>query len=267
MLELLSLRKGTTLTKEMFLNHLYGGMDEPRAENHRRVHLQAAQEAGERQPWPPITSRRYGDAATCCASRARKTIASPPDRDDAVTDRTPPSRVAFPLSRLVTSSLPDWPATATASPGGSTAARRAARPRRDRSLHRGAATGRSAVPTRGFPAARVRASVRGGDRRSGGSGSTGTGQGRLRRSRLAGLAWRLRGHGDRQRRRAGHLFRRLGFRLRGHRDGKRRWARALPRDRVRGRLAFRFWRNLRIRHAAAPRLIDRRAARYHDRGT
>ena len=29
MLELLSLRKGTTPTKEMFLNHLYGGMDEP----------------------------------------------------------------------------------------------------------------------------------------------------------------------------------------------------------------------------------------------
>ncbi len=29
MLELLSLRKGTCLTKEMILNHLYGGMDEP----------------------------------------------------------------------------------------------------------------------------------------------------------------------------------------------------------------------------------------------
>ena len=28
-LELLSLRKGTTLIKEMLLNHLYGGMDEP----------------------------------------------------------------------------------------------------------------------------------------------------------------------------------------------------------------------------------------------
>jgi two-component system cell cycle response regulator CtrA len=28
-LELLTLRKGTTLTKEMFLNHLYRGMDEP----------------------------------------------------------------------------------------------------------------------------------------------------------------------------------------------------------------------------------------------
>jgi two-component system cell cycle response regulator CtrA len=29
MLELLSLRRGTTLTKEIFLNHLYGGTDEP----------------------------------------------------------------------------------------------------------------------------------------------------------------------------------------------------------------------------------------------
>jgi two-component system cell cycle response regulator CtrA len=29
MLELLALRRGSTLTKEMFLNHLYGGMDEP----------------------------------------------------------------------------------------------------------------------------------------------------------------------------------------------------------------------------------------------
>ncbi len=28
-IELLSLRKGSTLTKEVFLNHLYGGMDEP----------------------------------------------------------------------------------------------------------------------------------------------------------------------------------------------------------------------------------------------
>ena len=29
MLELLAVRKGSTLTKEMFLSHLYGGMDEP----------------------------------------------------------------------------------------------------------------------------------------------------------------------------------------------------------------------------------------------
>ena len=31
MLELMALRQGSTLTKEMFLNHLYGGMDEPRS--------------------------------------------------------------------------------------------------------------------------------------------------------------------------------------------------------------------------------------------
>jgi len=31
LLELLALRKGSTLTKEVFLNHLYGGMDEPEA--------------------------------------------------------------------------------------------------------------------------------------------------------------------------------------------------------------------------------------------
>ena len=31
MLELLTLRKGITITKEMFLNYLYGGMDEPEA--------------------------------------------------------------------------------------------------------------------------------------------------------------------------------------------------------------------------------------------
>ncbi len=29
MIELLALRKGSTITKEMFLNHLYGGLDEP----------------------------------------------------------------------------------------------------------------------------------------------------------------------------------------------------------------------------------------------
>jgi two-component system cell cycle response regulator CtrA len=28
-IELMSLRKGTTVTKDSFLNHLYGGMDEP----------------------------------------------------------------------------------------------------------------------------------------------------------------------------------------------------------------------------------------------
>ncbi len=39
-LALLALRQGSTLTKEMFLNNLYGDVDgQPRAQDHRRVHL------------------------------------------------------------------------------------------------------------------------------------------------------------------------------------------------------------------------------------
>jgi two-component system cell cycle response regulator CtrA len=45
MLELLSLRKGITLTKEMFLNHLYGGMDEPESKIIDVFNMQIAQEA------------------------------------------------------------------------------------------------------------------------------------------------------------------------------------------------------------------------------
>ncbi len=63
MLELLSLRKGTTLTKEMFLNHLYGGMDEAGIEDHRRLHLQASQETrrsdGRRQYIETVWGRGY----------------------------------------------------------------------------------------------------------------------------------------------------------------------------------------------------------------
>ncbi len=44
-LELLEPAQGHDLTKEMFLNHLYGGMDEPELEDHRRLRLQAPQEA------------------------------------------------------------------------------------------------------------------------------------------------------------------------------------------------------------------------------
>ena len=42
-LALLALRTGSTLTKETFLNHLYGGL--PEAKNHRRLHMQAQKEA------------------------------------------------------------------------------------------------------------------------------------------------------------------------------------------------------------------------------
>ena len=79
MLELLSLRKGTTLTKEMFLNHLYGGMDEPELKIidvficKLRKKLAAAADGR-------TTSRPSGAAAMCCATRTRSKSAFPPDR-------------------------------------------------------------------------------------------------------------------------------------------------------------------------------------------
>ena len=78
MLELLSLRKGTTLTKEMFLNHLYGGMDEPELKIidvficKLRKKLAAATMA-------TITSRPSGAAAMCCAIPQPAKTAFPPD--------------------------------------------------------------------------------------------------------------------------------------------------------------------------------------------
>ena len=70
MLELLSLRKGTTLTKEMFLNHLYGGMDEPELKIIDvficKLRKKLANASAAR-----ITSRPSGAAAMCCASRTR----------------------------------------------------------------------------------------------------------------------------------------------------------------------------------------------------
>ena len=51
-----------------------------RTQDHRRVHLQAAQEARERVARARTTSRRSGAAATCCASRPRSKSASPPRR-------------------------------------------------------------------------------------------------------------------------------------------------------------------------------------------
>ena len=74
-LELFSLRKGTTLTKEMFLNHLYGGMDEPElkiidvfiCKLRKKLCLLAAAKT---------ISRPSGAAAMCCA-RPRKTKGEP----------------------------------------------------------------------------------------------------------------------------------------------------------------------------------------------
>ena len=50
-----------------------------RAEDHRRLHLQAPQEARQRVAAARTTSRPSGAAATCCASRPRPTSASPSD--------------------------------------------------------------------------------------------------------------------------------------------------------------------------------------------
>jgi hypothetical protein len=70
MLELLSLRKGTTLTKEMFLNHLYGGMDEPELKIIDvficKLRKKLARRRDRRRE---LHRNRSGAAAMCCANR------------------------------------------------------------------------------------------------------------------------------------------------------------------------------------------------------
>jgi two-component system cell cycle response regulator CtrA len=81
MLELLSLRKGTTLTKEMFLNHLYGGMDEPELKIidvficKLRKKLSVA--TGGKNYIETV-----GLAATCCASPTRAKSSRNPQSPD-----------------------------------------------------------------------------------------------------------------------------------------------------------------------------------------
>ena len=66
MLELLSLRKGTTLTKEMFLNHLYGGMSIKVTIRPRRLRTPATSD-GESG-----TAVRRSGAKTSCTRRIGK---------------------------------------------------------------------------------------------------------------------------------------------------------------------------------------------------
>jgi two-component system, cell cycle response regulator CtrA len=77
MLELLSLRKGTTLTKEMFLNNLYGGMDEPEIKIIDvficKLRKKLASASGGKD------YIQYGGAAMCCGNRPRKRRGSTPD--------------------------------------------------------------------------------------------------------------------------------------------------------------------------------------------
>ena len=71
MLELLSLRKGTTLTKEMFLNHLYGGMDEPELKI-IDVFICKLRKKLSRPRVATITSKPSGAAAMCCVIPTRR---------------------------------------------------------------------------------------------------------------------------------------------------------------------------------------------------
>ena len=71
MLELLALRQGHTITKEIFLNQLYGGMDEP---EQKIIDCSSASFARS-SPTPPAvrtTSRRSGAAGMRFASRSRQ---------------------------------------------------------------------------------------------------------------------------------------------------------------------------------------------------
>src|SRR5271167_2156048 len=70
-LELLSLHKGTTITKEMFLNHLYGGVDEPELKIIDVFVCKLRKKLPGRRA-AITTSRPYGAAAICLASRRRR---------------------------------------------------------------------------------------------------------------------------------------------------------------------------------------------------
>ena len=95
MLELLSLRKGTTLDQ--------GNVPEPSLWRHGRARTEdhrTSSSASCAKSWPmparvATTSRRCGAAATCCANRARTTSASPPDACSTQPYRTKVPRGAF----------------------------------------------------------------------------------------------------------------------------------------------------------------------------
>ena len=96
MLELLSLRKGTTLTKEMFLNHLYGGMDEPELKIIDVFICKLRKKLANASRAARTTSRPSGAAATCCASRPRTRRASRPDHTSSERScQTPPQGGVF----------------------------------------------------------------------------------------------------------------------------------------------------------------------------
>lgn len=67
-MELLSLRKGSTLNKDQFLNHLYGGIDEPELKSSTFSSANCAKN-WKKPPAARIISKPSGDAVMFCATR------------------------------------------------------------------------------------------------------------------------------------------------------------------------------------------------------
>ena len=78
-IELLSLRKGTTLTKEMFLNHLYGGVDEPELKIINVFICKLRKKLANASNGKNYIETVWA-AVTCCASRQSTTREFPPER-------------------------------------------------------------------------------------------------------------------------------------------------------------------------------------------
>jgi two-component system, cell cycle response regulator CtrA len=77
MLELLSMRKGTTLTKEMFLNHLYGGRDEPEMKIIDVFMCKLRKKLAKASNGKDYIETVWG-RGMCCASQARTRRNCPP---------------------------------------------------------------------------------------------------------------------------------------------------------------------------------------------
>lgn len=70
-MELLSLRKGSTLNKDQFLNHLYGGIDEPELKI-IDVFICKLRKKLEKASAAKTISRPFGDAVMFCATRTSR---------------------------------------------------------------------------------------------------------------------------------------------------------------------------------------------------
>ncbi len=96
MLELLALRKGSTITKEMFLTHLYGGMDEPEMKIIDVFICKLRKKLAKASQGKNYIETIWG-RAMCCAKTPRSRSPRPADGVDTVLDPRP-ARAGFALS-------------------------------------------------------------------------------------------------------------------------------------------------------------------------